>query len=92
MNVTVEIAKGKLLNEKTSHVIAVPTDRLARCRSAGTREKRTAHKLIEFHMALLKHGPNYSAAGMSKELQSQTHRECDVITRIWQGCNRRAAR
>jgi uncharacterized protein YciI len=28
------------------------------------------HKLIEFHMALLKHGPNYKAAGMSKELRS----------------------
>ena len=29
------------------------------------------HKLIEFHMALLKHGPNYSAAGMPKDLQSE---------------------
>jgi uncharacterized protein YciI len=29
------------------------------------------HKLIEFHMALLKPGPNYSAAGMSQELRSQ---------------------
>jgi uncharacterized protein YciI len=28
------------------------------------------HKLIEFHMALLKGGPNYSAAGMPKDLQS----------------------
>jgi len=28
------------------------------------------HKLIEFHMALLKHGPKYSAAGMTKELQA----------------------
>ncbi len=26
------------------------------------------HKLIEFHMALLKHGPKYDAAGMSKDL------------------------
>jgi uncharacterized protein YciI len=28
------------------------------------------HKMIEFHMALLKHGPNYSASGMSKDLQA----------------------
>jgi uncharacterized protein YciI len=28
------------------------------------------HKLIEFHMALLKHGPNYNAAGMTKEMQA----------------------
>lgn len=28
------------------------------------------HKLIEFHMALLKHGPKYSATGMTKELQA----------------------
>ena len=32
--------------------------------------KEAEHKLIEFHMALLKHGPNYNAAGMPKELQS----------------------
>ena len=29
------------------------------------------HKLIEFHMALLKHGPKYSASGMPKNLQSE---------------------
>jgi uncharacterized protein YciI len=28
------------------------------------------HKMIEFHMALLKHGPNYSVSGMSKDLQA----------------------
>lgn len=28
------------------------------------------HKLIQFHMALLKHGPKYSAAGMAKDLQA----------------------
>lgn len=28
------------------------------------------HKLIEFHMALLKRGPNYNAAGMPKDLQA----------------------
>ncbi|MEP6818818.1 MAG: YciI family protein [bacterium] len=33
-------------------------------------KKEPEHKLIEFHMALLKHGPNYNAAGMTKELQS----------------------
>lgn len=31
--------------------------------------KEPEHKLIEFHMALLKHGQNYKAAGMPKELQ-----------------------
>ena len=34
-------------------------------------EKQPEHKMVEFHMALLKRGPNYSAAGMSKDLQSQ---------------------
>jgi uncharacterized protein YciI len=29
------------------------------------------HKLIEFHMALLKRGPNYSASGMPKDLRSE---------------------
>ena len=29
------------------------------------------HKLIEFHMALLKRGPKYSTSGMPKELQSE---------------------
>jgi len=29
------------------------------------------HKLIEFQMALLKHGPNYSASGMPKNLKSE---------------------
>jgi len=29
------------------------------------------HKLIEFQMALLKHGPNYSALGMAKNLKSE---------------------
>jgi uncharacterized protein YciI len=29
------------------------------------------HKLIEFHMALLKRGPKYSASGMPKNLQSE---------------------
>jgi uncharacterized protein YciI len=28
------------------------------------------HKMIEFHMALLKHGPKYSVSGMSKDLQA----------------------
>src|SRR5258705_11850216 len=35
-------------------------------------QKETEHKLIEFHMALLKRGPNYNAAGMPKDLKS-TH-------------------
>src|SRR5688572_28399191 len=29
------------------------------------------HKMIEFHMALLKRGPKHDAAGMAKDLQSQ---------------------
>ena len=29
------------------------------------------HKLIEFHMALLKRGPKYSASGMPKDLKSE---------------------
>lgn len=33
-------------------------------------KKEPEHKLIEFHMVLLKHGPKYDAAGMSKELKS----------------------
>lgn len=33
-------------------------------------KKEPAFKLIEFHMALLKHGPKYSASGMSKDLKS----------------------
>lgn len=34
-------------------------------------EKQPEHKLIEFHMALLKHGPNYNAAGVAKDLKAQ---------------------
>jgi uncharacterized protein YciI len=37
---------------------------------ASVQEKEPAHKLIEFYMALLKRGPKYDAAGMSKELRS----------------------
>jgi uncharacterized protein YciI len=38
---------------------------------AQTQEKKEPeHKMVEFHMALLKHGPKYSAEGMSKEMQS----------------------
>jgi uncharacterized protein len=33
-------------------------------------EKQPEHKMVEFHMALLKRGPNYAAA-MPKDLQSQ---------------------
>lgn len=33
-------------------------------------KKEPEHKMIEFHMALLKHGPKYSAEGMSKDLKS----------------------
>ena len=34
-------------------------------------KKEPQHKLIEFHMALLKHGPKYIATGMPKDLQAQ---------------------
>ncbi|HEV7743942.1 MAG TPA: YciI family protein [Pyrinomonadaceae bacterium] len=33
-------------------------------------KKEPEYKMVEFHMALLKHGPNYNAAGMPKEMQS----------------------
>ena len=33
-------------------------------------KKEPEFKLIEFHMALLKRGPKYSAAGMPKDLQA----------------------
>ena len=33
--------------------------------------KEPQHKLIEFHMALLKRGPKYSASGMPKNLQAE---------------------
>jgi len=37
----------------------------------SAQEKQPEHKLIEFHMALLKHGPSYNAAGMPKDLKAQ---------------------
>jgi len=46
-------------------VFAIP----AFTRSQETKEP--AHKLIEFHMALLKHGTKYNAAGMPKELKAE---------------------
>jgi uncharacterized protein YciI len=33
-------------------------------------KKEPEYKMVEFHMALLKRGPNYIAAGMPKEMQS----------------------
>ena len=39
--------------------------------NASAQEKQPQHKLIEFHMALLKHGPSYNAAGMPKDLKAQ---------------------
>ncbi|MDQ2975160.1 MAG: YciI family protein [Acidobacteriota bacterium] len=39
---------------------------------ARAQEKKAPRfKMVEFHMALLKRGPTFSAAGMPKELQSQ---------------------
>jgi uncharacterized protein YciI len=41
-------------------------------RNVSAQEKAPpANKLIEFHMALLKHGPSYKAAGMPGDLQAQ---------------------
>jgi uncharacterized protein YciI len=34
-------------------------------------EKQPEHKMLEFHMALLKRGPAFNAAGMAKDLQTQ---------------------
>jgi uncharacterized protein YciI len=39
--------------------------------NVSAQEKQAEHKMVEFHMALLKRGPNYNAAGMSKDLQTQ---------------------
>ena len=40
--------------------------------SARAQEKAPpASKMVEFHMALLKHGPSYNAAGMSQDLKAQ---------------------
>jgi uncharacterized protein YciI len=38
----------------------------------GSTQEKTepAHKMIEFHMALLKRGPKYDAAGMAKDMQA----------------------
>jgi uncharacterized protein YciI len=41
------------------------------------------HKLIEFHMALLKRGPKYSASGMPKNLQSE--HEANVMSLLESG-------
>ena len=42
------------------------------CRYVYAQEKpQPEHKLIEFHMALLKRGPKYIATGMPKDLQSE---------------------
>ena len=38
---------------------------------AQEKEKAPEHKLIEFQMALLKHGPKYSASGMTDDLKKQ---------------------
>ncbi len=39
--------------------------------STAQEKNEPQHKLIEFHMALLKRGPKYIAAGMPKALQSE---------------------
>jgi uncharacterized protein YciI len=40
--------------------------------NARAQEKAApTNKLIEFHMALLRHGPSYNAAGMPRDLQAQ---------------------
>lgn len=46
-------------------IVAVPA--IARAQE----KKEPASKLIEFHMAILKRGPKYVAAGMPKDLQSK---------------------
>lgn len=40
-------------------------------RAQENEKTKPEFKLVEFHMALLKHGPKYLATGMSKELQGQ---------------------
>ena len=46
-------------------------------------EKQPEHKMIEFHMALLKRGPAYNAAGMAKDLQTQ--HVANVVTMLESG-------
>ena len=47
-------------------LLAVPTSNVR-----AQQEKQPPHKLIEFHMALLKAGPKYSSGGMPEELKKQ---------------------
>ena len=51
--------------------------------NVSAQEKQPEHKLIEFHMALLKHGPSYNAAGMPKDLRAQHIR--NVMTLLESG-------
>jgi uncharacterized protein YciI len=46
-------------------------------------EKQPEHKMIQFHMALLKRGPAYNAAGMAKDLQTQ--HVANVVTMLESG-------
>lgn len=46
-------------------------------------EKQPEHKMIEFHMALLKRGPAYNAAGMARDLQTQ--HIANVVTMLESG-------
>jgi uncharacterized protein YciI len=39
--------------------------------NVSAQEKQPEHKMLEFHMALLKRGPAFNAGGMAKDLQTQ---------------------
>jgi uncharacterized protein YciI len=44
---------------------------IVRTQDKAQDKQEPQHKLIEFHMALLKRGPNFNAAGMPKDVQSE---------------------
>ena len=64
-----------ILNVLALSILAVVTmfmgTRLHVSPNVSAQEKQPAHKMLEFHMALLKRGPAFNAAGMSKDLQTQ---------------------
>ena len=65
-------AKKKKLVKKFLVFAIVVLSFVAAPAIAWAQEKQppSQFKMVEFHMALLKRGPNWSASGMTKELQS----------------------
>ena len=67
--------RTSVLNVLALSLLAVVTmfmgTRLHVSPNVSAQEKQPAPKMLEFHMALLKRGPAFNAAGMSKDLQTQ---------------------